>query len=25
VGTECKEPSEDASEITRLLYGEEEA
>ena len=24
VGTECKEPSEDVSEITRLLYGEEE-
>jgi len=25
VGTECKEPSEDVSEVTRLLYGEEEA
>ena len=24
VGTECLKPSEDASEITRLLYGEEE-
>jgi hypothetical protein len=24
VGTECKQPSEDVLEITRLLYGEEE-